>query len=70
MVVLRDGRAADEVLELERMTSTSCARAPATRASPTWPRSRIGVLEPDGKFSFIRVKDAGEPPPAPEKHQA
>ena len=71
VVVLRDGRPLDKVLELERLTLDELCESARNQGIPDLADVRIGILEPDGKFSFIRVSSADDAPQAtPEKHKA
>jgi uncharacterized membrane protein YcaP (DUF421 family) len=68
VVVLRDGKPIDQVLELERLTLDELCEGARNQGISDLAEIKIGVLEPDGKFSFIRVKDADESVGAPDKH--
>jgi uncharacterized membrane protein YcaP (DUF421 family) len=68
VVVLRDGKPLDEVLKLERLVLDEVCEAARNQGIADLAQVRIGVLEPDGKFSFIRVNDTDEAAGAPDKH--
>ncbi|MEY2433083.1 MAG: hypothetical protein QOC92_2808 [Acidimicrobiaceae bacterium] len=53
VVILRDGRPIDEVLDLERITADEVAGEARSQGIGDLRDIRIGVLEPDGTFSFI-----------------
>jgi uncharacterized membrane protein YcaP (DUF421 family) len=68
VVVVRDGKPLDEVLKLERLVFDEVCESARNQGIADLAQIRIGVLEPDGKFSFIRVKDSDEAVGAPDKH--
>jgi uncharacterized membrane protein YcaP (DUF421 family) len=70
VVVLRDGRPLPEVLKLERLTLDELREGARNQGISDLAHVSIGVLEPDGKFSFIRADgDGGDvPTEAPGKH--
>ena len=71
VIVLRDGRPLDGVLELERLTLDEVREAARNQGISDLAQVKIGVLEPDGKFSFIKAHDADDAPSVPpEKHKA
>ena len=54
VVVIRDGRPLDDVLKIERLTLAEVA---------------LGVLEPDGKFSFLKTSSDSDQQGSPAKHR-
>ncbi|MEA2686426.1 MAG: hypothetical protein QOE93_1621 [Actinomycetota bacterium] len=71
VLVLRNGQPIDEVLKLERLTLAELCEAARSQGIADLADVRVGILEPDGKFSFIRVDDDGsQPRGAPEKHKS
>ena len=68
VVVVRDGEPLDEVLKLERLVLAEVCESARNQGIADLAQVRIGVLEPDGKFSFIRVNDDDDAPRSPEKH--
>jgi len=71
VVVVLDGSPVEQVLELERLTLEEVCEAARNQGIADLAEVRIGILETDGKFSFIRTDDAGDPPPATaEKHKS
>ncbi|MEA2829019.1 MAG: hypothetical protein QOG43_3458 [Actinomycetota bacterium] len=69
VVVVRDGKPLDEVLKLERLVLEEVCESARNQGIADLAQIRIGVLEPDGKFSFIRVEDSDDAPVgAPDKH--
>lgn len=69
VVVVLDGEPLDEVLKLERLTLAELRESARNQGIDDLAKVRVGVLEPDGKFSFLAGggdEDAGTR--APEKH--
>ncbi|MDP9070220.1 MAG: DUF421 domain-containing protein, partial [Actinomycetota bacterium] len=54
VVVVRDGEPVDEVLRLERVTFDELKEGARNQGISDLRAVRLGVLEPDGKFSFIQ----------------
>ena len=69
VVVLRDGRPLDEVLEIERLTVGELCESARNQGIKDLAEVRVGILEPDGKFSFIRVGDAEDGAARPREAQ-
>ncbi len=70
VVVVQDGRALDQVLAAERLTLDELHEAARNQGIADLAQVRFAVLEPDGKFSFIRTEDSGGAAAAPEKHKS
>ena len=68
VVLVHDGELVEPVLEHERIDATDIAEAARTQGIGDLRLVRYGILEPDGKFSFIRV-DGAPAPPEPEAHK-
>lgn len=66
VIVVRDGKPIDKALRLERVTLDEVLGAARNQGIDDLAKVRMAVLEPDGKFSFIRVDDS--PTGAPERH--
>ncbi len=69
VVVVRDGVPLDDVLKLERLTRAELDESARNQGIDDLAQVKLAVLEPDGKFSFLRargVEDSGGP--APKKH--
>ena len=64
VVIVRDGRLRHDVLRLERLTDTEVREAMREQGIDDVGTVRVGLLEADGKFSFITGEDHE---PAPEK---
>ena len=68
VVVARDGRPIDEVLAIERLTLGELCEAARNQGLSDLAQVRIAILEPDGKFSFIKFDDSDDVPRgAPDK---
>ena len=68
-MLVHGGELVDAVLEHERIDATDIAEAARTQGIGDLRLVRYGILEPDGKFSFIRVDDAA-PALATEAHKS
>lgn len=53
VVMVRDGEALENVMRLERVTMDELREEARTQGLDDLKDVRLGVLEPDGKFSFI-----------------
>ncbi len=67
VVVFHDGRWLDDVLKVERLTRDEIREAARNQGIGDLGEVRLGVLEPDGKFSFLKTEESGQHQPA-EKH--
>jgi uncharacterized membrane protein YcaP (DUF421 family) len=63
-VVVRDGVVLVEALSIERLTEDDVVSSAREQGIADLSKIRLGVLEPDGKFSFLRV-DQDRPPEPP-----
>ena len=71
VVVLRDGKPLDKVLAIERLTLGELCESARNQGIADLAEIRIAILEPDGKFSFLKFNDTDDAPTAaPEKHKA
>jgi uncharacterized membrane protein YcaP (DUF421 family) len=68
VVVVRDGRPLEEALRLERVTLDEILEGARNQGIDNLRDVRLGIMEPDGRFSFL--KEGGDQQPAPEKHKA
>ena len=68
VVVIRDGQPLQDVLRLERVTVAELMEEARSQGIDDLRDVRLGVLEPDGKISFLK-RDGGEQHPEPERHQ-
>jgi uncharacterized membrane protein YcaP (DUF421 family) len=64
VVVVQDGRMRKEVMSYERVDEDELVQAMREQGVDDLAKVRIGVLEPDGKYSFFTRE---EHEPAPEK---
>ena len=53
LIVMRDGRILDDVLHTERVTEDELLEGARKQGIADIAQVRFGVLEPDGKFSFV-----------------
>jgi len=68
VVVLRDGHVLENVLRIERLKADEICEAARNQGIADLADIRLGVLEPDGKFSFIT--NDGEQHDPSEEHSA
>lgn len=69
VVVLRDGKPLDEVLAIERLTVDEICEEARNQGIRDLAEIDVGILEPDGRFSFLKAARAGEEPlGSPKKH--
>jgi uncharacterized membrane protein YcaP (DUF421 family) len=64
VVIVQDGRLREDVMRLERLTDSEVREALREQGIDDLRTVRVGLLEADGKFSFITGDDHQ---PAPEK---
>jgi len=64
VVIVRNGRLCEDVLHLERLTDTEVREALREQGIDDLAKVQVGLLEADGKFSFITGEDHE---PAPDK---
>ena len=70
VVVLRQGRPLEDVLRIERVTLDEIKEEARNQGIADLAQIEVGVLEPDGKFSFIQSRDVdSDQHPPPEKHK-
>ncbi|HJV08967.1 MAG TPA: YetF domain-containing protein [Acidimicrobiales bacterium] len=68
VVVIHHGQPLDEVLKIERLTLDEVCEAARNQGITDLAEVDIGVLEPDGKFSFLKADGESSQQGAPEKH--
>lgn len=61
VVIVREGRPVDEAMKLERLTIDDVIEGARLQGIDDLAKVRLGVLEPDGRFSFIQFQ--------PEQHE-
>jgi len=70
VVVIRHGRPLDQVLKIERLTLDEVCEAARNQGVGDLAEVDIGVLEPDGKFSFLKSPSGdADQHGSPEKHK-
>ncbi len=68
VVVIHHGEPLEKVLAIERLTLDEVCEAARNQGIPDLAEVDIGVLEPDGKFSFLTASGRGDQQGTPEKH--
>lgn len=68
VVVIRHGRPLDKVLRIERLTLDEVCEAARNQGVGDLADVDIGVLEPDGKFSFLTSTGRDDQQGSEEKH--
>jgi uncharacterized membrane protein YcaP (DUF421 family) len=68
VVVIHNGAPLDDVLEIERLTLAEVCEAARNQGITDLAEVDIGVLEPDGKFSFLKSAGQSDQQGSPEKH--
>jgi uncharacterized membrane protein YcaP (DUF421 family) len=69
-VLVTDGRVLDEVLRVERIERDELLTSARQQGIADLSQVRLGVLEVDGRISFIQREGAGGPPPDAESRAA
>jgi uncharacterized membrane protein YcaP (DUF421 family) len=62
VIVVLHGEPQTEMIEIERLTVDDVLDAARQQGIADLAQVRVGVLESDGKFSFLREDDASKPP--------
>ena len=71
VIVVHDGRPVGDALRLERLTIEELKEGARNQGIRDLGEVRLGVLEPDGRFSFLtRSPGDDQRPPPPEPHRA
>jgi len=68
VVVIHRGRTLDDVLAIERLTVDEVCEAARNQGIGDLAEIDIGVLEPDGKFSFLKASGDADQQGTQEKH--
>ncbi len=68
VVVVHQGKLLDDVMRVERLSSDEIHEEARNQGIADLKDVRLGVLEPDGTFSFLKAD--GEQHPAEEKHKS
>jgi uncharacterized membrane protein YcaP (DUF421 family) len=70
VVVVRDGRPLDDAMRLERVTIDEILEGARNQGIANLRDVNLAILEPDGRFSFLKKEGAGEDPqPSMEHHR-
>jgi uncharacterized membrane protein YcaP (DUF421 family) len=69
VLVVRDGEPIRETLHIERVTVDELLEGARQQGIEHLSDVKVGILEPDGRFSFLRNDGGGTANPS-EKHQA
>jgi uncharacterized membrane protein YcaP (DUF421 family) len=69
VLVVKDGEPINEALHIERVSIDELKEGARQQGIRDLAEVRVGILEPDGRFSFIRT-DGGDSGSPPEKHRA
>jgi uncharacterized membrane protein YcaP (DUF421 family) len=67
VVVVRDGRPVKETLRRERLDIEELLGATRAQGIGDLREVAVGLLEPDGKFSFIKADRSEDQPPDQER---
>ena len=67
VVVVHNGEPLDEVLAIERLTLDEICEAARNQGITDLAEVDIGVLEPDGRFSFLKTSGDSDQQESPEK---
>jgi uncharacterized membrane protein YcaP (DUF421 family) len=70
VVVVRDGRPIEPALRLERVVLEELLESARNQGIANLREINLAILEPSGKFSFLKKNEDNTPQGAPEKHQA
>jgi uncharacterized membrane protein YcaP (DUF421 family) len=62
VIVVADGLMMTEAMRIERLTADEVASAAREQGIEDIAHVRFGVLEPDGKFAFVRFQEEHAPP--------
>jgi uncharacterized membrane protein YcaP (DUF421 family) len=63
VVVIRDGRPLDETMHIERLSLDELKDAARQQGIGDLAEVKVGILEPDGKFSFIKADGGSDDQP-------
>jgi uncharacterized membrane protein YcaP (DUF421 family) len=70
VVVVRDGRPIEPALRLERVVLEEVLESARNQGIADLREIRLAILEPSGKFSFLKQTEDSEAQGAPDKHNA
>lgn len=69
VIVVHQGKPLDDVLKIERLTLEEVCEEARNQGIVDLAEVEIGVLEPDGKFSFLKTSGRSDQQGSPEKHK-
>ena len=69
VIVIHRGQPLDEVLEIERLTLDEVCEEARNQGIRDLAEVEVGVLEPDGKFSFLKAAGEADQQGTREKHK-
>jgi len=69
VVVVRDGRPIEPALRLERVVLEELLESARNQGIANLRDIDLAILEPSGKFSFLKQNASDEPEGAPDKHE-
>ncbi len=69
VVIVRDGKPLEDVLRLERVTVDEVLSDARNQGIADLAEVEVGVLEPDGKFSFLKTSRHSDQHGTREKHK-
>ncbi len=69
VIVVRDGEPLHDMLKVERLTIDEVKEEARNQGIVDLAEVDIGVLEPDGKFSFLKTSGHSDRQGSPEKHK-
>ena len=61
VVIVRDGEPVEQAMRLERVTLEELHEGARNQGVDDLRRVKLGVLEPDGRFSFLTTGEANQP---------
>ena len=70
VVVVRDGRPIEPALRLERVVLDELLESARNQGIGNLREIRLAILEPSGKFSFLKQHEDSESEGAPDKHKS
>ena len=69
VLIIKDGEPITEALRIERVSLDELKEGARQQGIEHLSEVKVGILEPDGRFSFLR-HDGGDSGSPPEKHRA
>ena len=69
VVVVQGGRPIEPALRLERVTLDELLESARNQGITNLRDIELAILEPSGKFSFLKQNEGSEPQGAPDKHK-